>query len=332
MTKMNYLAALVGGIIDEMRRDERVFVMGQDVRAGTYGAFPVDDFGPGRIRDLPISEAANLGSAIGAALTGMRPVIEMTNANFLYSAMDQIANQAAKVRYMSGGQASVPVVIKAQLSYIGSKAAHHGDRPYPAFMNIPGLKIIVPSTPAEAKGLITAAIRDPDPVLSFEDNNLWGVRDEVPDGEYVVPLGVADIKRPGTDLTIVGIANGVRLALAAARELEKDGISAEVIDPRSLVPFDWQTVFDSVRRTGHLVVVDPAARTCGAASEIITGVIESCFADLRSAPVRVTAADVPIPFSPNLEREVLPNQERIVAAAHATLSGSSSELSMKVGT
>ncbi|MDT5369092.1 MAG: acetoin:2,6-dichlorophenolindophenol oxidoreductase subunit beta [Mycobacterium sp.] len=332
MTKMNYLAALVGGIVEEMRRDELVFAMGQDIRSGTYGPFPIDEFSPGRIRDLPISEAANLGSAIGAALTGMRPVIDITNANFLYSAMDQIVNQAAKIRYMFGGQASVPVVIRSQLFYVGSKAAHHGDRPYPAFMNVPGLKIIAPSTPADAKGLITAAIRDPDPVLSFEDGNLWGTREDVPDGEYVVPLGVADVKRPGSDVTIVGVANGVRLALAAARELEKDGISAEVVDPRTLVPFDWETVFNSVGRTGRLVVVDPACRTCGAASEIVASVLENCFENLTSAPIRVTAADVPMPFSPELEREVLPSRDRVIAAARSAVTGSSAKSKMWAGT
>jgi pyruvate dehydrogenase E1 component beta subunit len=331
VAKKNYLAALVGGIVDEMRRDETVFIMGQDIRSGVYGQYPTEEFGAARIRDLPISEAANLGSAIGAALTGMRPVIDMTNANFMYSAMDQIVDQAAKSRYMFGEQASVPIVIRSQLSYVGSKAAHHGDRPYAAFMNVPGLKIIVPSTPADAKGLIKAAIRDPDPVLSFEDGTLWGNREEVPDDDYIVPLGQADIKRPGTDVTVVGIANGVRLALAAANDLEKDGISIEIVDPRTLVPFDWKTVFASVHRTGHLVIVDPACRTCSAASEIAATVVEECYENLKSPPFRLTAADVPMPFSPTLEREVLPSRERIVAAVRHVLSSSAGSLKAKAG-
>jgi pyruvate dehydrogenase E1 component beta subunit len=319
MTKKNFLAALTEGIVEEMRRDERVFVMGQDIRSGTYGRYPVDEFGD-RIRNLPISEAANVGAAVGAALTGMRPVIDMTISTFLYSGMDQIVNQAAKSRYMFGGQADVPVVIRATMFYGGSQAAHHTDRPYPMFMNVPGLKIIVPSNAADAKGLIKAAIREPDPVMVFEDSNLWGARAEVPDDEdFIVPLGKAAISREGTDVTIVAIANGVRLAMQAATELEQQGISAEVLDPRTLVPMDWDAIYSSVRKTGRLVVADPAFRTCGAASEIVSRVVEECYDDLRSRPVRVTAPDMQVPFSPVLEKEILISKDKIVAGVLTAL-------------
>ncbi|MET0887551.1 MAG: transketolase C-terminal domain-containing protein [Mycetocola sp.] len=319
MTKKSFLNATIEAIVEEMERDERVFIMGQDLRTGTYGAFPLDRFGD-RVRNLPISEAANVGAAVGAALTGMRPVIDMTVSTFLYSGMDQIVNQAAKSRYMFGGQADVPVVIRATMFYGASQAAHHTDRPYPMFMNVPGLKIIVPSTAADAKGLMKSAIREPDPVMVFEDSNLWGTRSEVPDDvDFIIPLGKADIKQEGDDVTIVAIANGVRYSLQAAKELSAEGISAEVLDPRTLVPMDWDAIFASVRKTGRLVVVDPAFRTCGAASEIVTRVVENCYDDLKVAPVRVTAPDMQVPFSPGLEKEILPNKEKVLAAVHSIL-------------
>lgn len=314
MTKMTFLAALTEGIVEEMRKDERVFVMGQDIRSGLYGQYPLEEFGT-RIRDLPISEAANMGAAVGAALTGLRPVIDMTVSTFLYSAMDQIVNQAAKSRYMFGGQAEVPVVIRCKMFYGGSQAAHHTDRPYPMFMNVPGLKIVVPSTAADVKGLMKAAIHDPNPVMVFEDANLWGSRSEVPDDpDLVIPLGVADVKRPGDDVTIVAIANCVRDSLQAAAILEAEGISAEVLDPRTLVPMDWEAIFASVRKTGRLVVADPAFQTCGAASEIVARVVQNCFDDLKVAPATVTTPDMQIPFSPGLERLLLPSPTKIVDA------------------
>lgn len=320
MNKKKYLEALVDGLLEEMRRDERVFLMGQDIRSGVYGDFgDLSEFGE-RIRNLPISEAANLGAAIGAALTGMRPVIDMTFSSFLYSSMDQVVNQAAKIRYMFGGQTEVPIVIRTFMSYRGSNAAHHSDRPYSMFMTVPGLKIIAPSTPADAKGLIKTAIREPDPVLTFEDSSAWGSRGEVADGDdALIPLGEAAVMQEGSDVTLVGIAGGVRLALQAVRELAKEGVSVELIDPRTLVPMDWETICASVGKTGRLVVVDPAPRTCSAASEIAATVGERCFGDLRTPPVLVTTPDIQTPFSPNLETEVLPGRDDVVAGVRRAL-------------
>lgn len=321
MTKKNFLSAIVDGIVYEAGRDDSVFVMGQDLRSGLYGNFPVDEMGE-RLRNVPISEAANVGAAVGAALTGMRPVLDMTIATFMYSGMDQIVNQAAKSRLMFGGQSNVPLVIRAAMFYGASQAAHHTDRPYPMFMNVPGLKIAVPTTPADAQGLMISAIREDDPVLFFEDSNLWGTRGDVPDGEdAVIPFGKAKIRREGSDVTIVAIANCVRIALNAAKKLEDDGISAEVIDPRTLVPFDWETVFQSVRKTGKLVIVDPAFRTCSAASEISATVVQECWDMLDVPPARVTTPDVQIPFSPPLEKELLPSVDRVLDAVRDTVAG-----------
>jgi pyruvate dehydrogenase E1 component beta subunit len=240
-------------------------------------------------------------------------------ATFLYSAMDQVINQAAKLRYMSGGQARVPLTLLAPLMYRGGIAAHHSDRPFALFANSPGLKIVTPSTPYDVKGLMAAAIREDDPVIVFADASLWGVRGPVGEGDYAIPIGIADVKREGTDVTVVAIASAVGLAMTAAEKLEEDGISVEVVDPRSLVPLDYETITASVAKTGRLVVVDPAPRTCGIAGEIVATVSEFC--ELRSAPTRVTGADVPTPFSPTLERNTLPDGKRIEAAIRGVISG-----------
>ena len=317
--KQNYLQAIVSAIVEEMRSDPSVFVMGQDLRAGIYGAYPVQEFGE-RVRSLPISEAANVGAAIGAALTGMRPVLDMTIATFMYSAMDQIVNQAAKSRFLFGGQARVPLVIRAAMFYGASQAAHHNDRAYAIFMHTPGLKVIVPSTPVNAKGLLKAAIRSDDPVLCFEDSNLWGTRAEVPtDPDFVIPLGQAEVRQEGSDVTVVGIANSLRTVMQSVKVLEADGISVEVIDPRTLVPFDWETVLSSVEKTRRLVVVDPAPLTCGVASEIVATVAERFHGGLHAPPIRVTGPDVPLAFSPPLERAALPTRERVVEAVRRSV-------------
>ena len=313
-TRTTYLDAHLSGIASEMRRDPSVVFMGQDLRSQAFGPFPVDDFPKERVRSLPISENAFVGAAIGAAMTGLRPVIDMTFSTFLYSAMDQVVNQAAKLRYMSGGQARIPLVLLAGLYYGGSQAAHHADRPMALFANSPGLKIVAPSTPYDVKGLTLAAIREDDPVIMFKDANLHGVREEIPAEDYVIPFGSADLKREGSDVTVVAIANGVRLALRAASKLETEGISVEVIDPRSLVPLDFETIYSSVAKTGRVVIVDPSPLTCSFASEITASVAEHAFSRLRSSPIRVAAADVPTPFSPQLERETLPSVERVMQA------------------
>jgi acetoin:2,6-dichlorophenolindophenol oxidoreductase subunit beta len=320
MPRMSMIDAIAAGVQEEMRRDDRVFVMGEDVRYGVYGGKGlVEEFGEERVRNTPISEAGFLGAGVGAAITGMRPVVDMTISVFLYSAMDPLVSQAAKNRYMFGGQASMPIVIRSSLFYGAGQAAHHSDRPYPLFMNTPGLKIIVPSTPYDAKGLLKSAIRVDDPVLSFEDVTLWGTRSEVPEEEYTIPLGVADIKKDGTDVTIVAIAGAVPHALAVAKTLAAEQISAEVIDPRSLVPLDYDTILSSVARTGRLVVADPAHRTCGAAGEIAATVTEELFWDLQAPVIRVTTPDVQIPFSPALERQLFPTAEKIMAAVRKVL-------------
>jgi pyruvate dehydrogenase E1 component beta subunit len=321
MRELTYLQALAEAGAEEMRRDERVFVMGEDIETGLFGATAgfIDEFGPERVRNTPISEVGFVGAAVGAAMTGLRPIVDMSISVFLYVAMDQVVSQAAKDTYLFGGQARIPLVIRSALFYGGSNAAHHSDRPYPMFMNVPGLKIITPSTPYDAKGLLKAAIREDDPVLCFEDSTLWYSRGPVPEEEYVVPLGKADVKREGNDLTIVAVAGSVPHALAAAKQLEDQGVSAEVIDPRTLVPLDWDTILASVAKTGYLVVADPAHTTCSAASEIAAIVAEHGFADLRGAIVRVTTPDVQIPFSPALERPLYPNAKKIVAAAHKAM-------------
>lgn len=319
-TRMSYLDAHFGAIAAEMRLDPSVFFMGQDLRSGVFGNFPVDEFSEERVRSLPISEAGFVGAGIGAAMTGLRPVVDITFSNLLYSAMDQIVNQAAKLRYMSGGQAKVPLVILATLIYGGSQAAHHADRPISLFANSPGLKIVAPTTPYDVKGLTHAAIREDDPVIIIKDSNLHGVREVIPDEDYVIPLGVADIKREGSDVTIVGIANGVRLALRAAKQLEAEGISVEVVDPRSLVPLDMETIIRSVAKTGRVVLVDPSPLTCSFASELAASITEEAFGYLKTAPIRVTGADVPSPFSPALEKYMLPNVERVIDAARRVVS------------
>lgn len=314
MPEFTYREAAMQAILEEMRVDPRVFVMGEDLHAGAY-ASALAEFGSERIRSTPICEGAFVGAGIGAALTGMRPVIEATVATFLYSAMDQIANQAAKSRYMFGGQASVPIVIRAMTFYAAAAAAHHSDRPWALFAQLPGLKIVVPASPRDAKGLMRAALHDPNPVLWFDDYSLLGQRGEVPAGDYEIPLGTADLKRDGSDLTIVAIAAGVQHSLAAANLLEREGISAAVVDVRTVVPLDRQLIIDAVARTGRLLVVDPAPKTCSLAAEIAATVAEDAFETLRAPIVRLTAPDVPVPFSPDLEPLLYPTVEGIAAAA-----------------
>ncbi len=244
----------------------------------------------------------------------MRPVIEGAFSTFLYSAMDQIVNQAAKSRYMFGGQASVPIVIRSLVAYTTASAAHHSDRPWGIFAQIPGLKIVVPSTPHDAKGLLKAAIRDPNPVLFFDDRTLLGHRGEVPEGEYIVPLGLAEVKRPGTHVTLVSLAGAVHHCLTAAQALQSEGISVEVVDIRTVVPLDRATILESVRKTGRLVVVDPAPGMCSVASEVSATAAEEAFESLKAPIVRLTAPNLPVPFSPHLERLMYPTPDSIAAA------------------
>lgn len=314
MSQLTYYEASRQAILEEMRCNPRVFVMGQDVQTDSY-ADVLQELGSERIRNTPISETGFYGAAIGAALTGMRPVVEGVYSTFFYSAMDQIANQAAKSRYMFGGQASVPVVIRAFVAYTIAVAAHHSDRPWGLFAQIPGLKIIVPATPCDAKGLLKSAIRDGNPVLCFDDYTLSGLLGEVPDGDYTTPLGTCEVKRVGSDITIVALAAAVHHSLAAATTLETQGLSAEVVDIRTVVPLDRQTIIESVAKTGRLIVVDPAPGMCSVASEVSASVVEVAFDRLKAPIIRLTAPDIPVPFSPDLERLMYPTADSIVAAA-----------------
>ncbi len=312
--------ALNEAMRDEMRRDERVFIMGEDIQSGVYGASAglAAEFGTDRVRDCPLSENAFMGAAVGAAAVGMRPIVESAFC-FMWVAMDSLVSQAAKMRYMFGGQVNLPIVYRASLYYGGSMAAHHSDRSYPIFMHIPGFKVVFPSNAYDGKGLMRTAIREDDPVLFCEDRTILGSRSYVPEEEYTIPLGLADIKREGSDVTIVAIGGMVPLALEAAEKLAQDGISAEVLDPRSLVPLDKKAILDSVSKTGRLVTVDMAHKTCSAASEIAALVAMEGFWSLQAPIQRLGTVNVHIPFSPALEPLCYPTADTIAEAAKVTL-------------
>ncbi|HVB77899.1 MAG TPA: transketolase C-terminal domain-containing protein [Candidatus Nitrosotalea sp.] len=321
MPNLTYLAAIGVAQREAMEEDPRVVLMGEDVRSNLFGTAPnfVELFGLERVINTPISEAAFAGMGVGAAMTGLRPIVDMTYATFMYLAFDQLINQAAKNRYMFGGQADIPVVYRASMFYGSSTAAHHSDRPYPMLMNVPGLKIITPATPYDARGLMRTAIRTDDPVIVFEDATLWMRKQELPEDPYLIPLGQARVAREGSDATLVAIAGSVVHAEAAAEELSQEGISVEVIDPRTLVPLDRETILRSVAKTGRLVIADPANRTCSAASEIAALAAEEVFESLRSPIRRITTPDIQIPFSPAMEKPLYPNKARIVEALRASL-------------
>jgi pyruvate/2-oxoglutarate/acetoin dehydrogenase E1 component len=320
MTTTSYLQAIRDAQREEMRRDDRVFIMGEDVAWNMLGSTEgfVEEFGADRVRNTPITEAAFTGAAAGAAMVGMRPIVDLMLTS-LYCAMDQIISIISKSTYLYGGQASLPLTIRASMFYGGSNAAQHSDRPLAPFMASPGLKIIAPSSPYDAKGLLKAAIREDDPVISFEDGTLWTMTGDVPDEDYIVPLGQADVKREGSEVTVVAISGAVRAALAAAGQLASEGISVEVVDPRSLVPMDYATILSSVAKTGRLVVADPSHRTCSPAAEIAATVAEDGFWSLQAPIVRVTTPDTHIPFSPPLEAQLYPGPDRIAEAVRQTL-------------
>ncbi|MES2045723.1 MAG: alpha-ketoacid dehydrogenase subunit beta [Pseudomonadota bacterium] len=312
--KLSYLQAIVQAHREEMRRDESVILMGEDI--AVYGAQSLfDEFDESRLRNCPLSELGFTGVGIGAALTGLRPVVDLTIASFLYLASDQIINQAAKLHFMTGGQLKVPIVIRCSTFYNNRTAAQHADRPYSLMMNSPGLKIVAPSNAIDAKGLLKAAIRDDDPVIFFEDITLWGKKEEVPvDEDFLVPIGKADVKRPGSDVTIVAFAGTVPPALAAAEALAKDGIHAEVVDLRTIVPMDKDTILASVAKTGRLVIVDNAHRIGSVASEVAAVVSEEGFDSLRKPIQRLTAPAIHVPYNARLEKQLFPGKDTIVAA------------------
>jgi len=319
MRRITYRDALREALREEMLRDGTVFLLGEDIGRYWEGAFRVtkglaEEFGDERVRDTPISESAIIGVAAGAAITGMRPIAEIMFGDLSALAMDQIANQVAKMRYMFGGQAKVPVVIRTPFGAGVNIATHHSQSLEAWFMHVPGLKIAMPSTPYDAKGLLKTAIRGNDPVMFFEHKLLYPVEGKVPQEEYTIPFGVADLKREGKDVTVVATLYMVHKALSAAEILSKEGIDAEVVDPRTLVPLDKQAIVDSVRKTGRIAIVTEDCKTAGVSAEIAAVVAEEAL-DYLDAPIkRVAEPDTPIPFSPPLEQFVIPNEKSIVKA------------------
>lgn len=325
MALITYREALRSALQEEMRRDDRVFIIGEEV--GRYGgAYAVtkglfEEFGAKRMIDTPISEAATVGLGVGAAVTGLRPIVELMYVDFIGLAMDQIANQMAKLRYMTGGQIRVPMVLRMQGGTGRSAGAQHSQSLEALLAHIPGLRIAMPATPADAKGLLKSAIRSDDPVVFIEHKALYGTKGEVPDGEFLVPFGGARVAREGSDVTIVSYSRMVLYALEAAEKLEKEeGVSAEVVDLRTLNPLDMATVLDSVRKTGRALVASEAHRTCGFAAEVASRIMEGCFAFLKEPVARVTAKDVPVPAT-LLEKLSIPDSEEIRRVAYSLVRG-----------
>ncbi|GAB4350255.1 MAG: alpha-ketoacid dehydrogenase subunit beta [Candidatus Abyssubacteria bacterium] len=325
MPEMRYREALRDAHAEEMRRDERVFLMGEEVGVwgGSYKVSEglLEEFGPERVRDTPISEEVIVGAGVGAAMAGLRPIVELMTVNFSLLAMDQIINHAAKIYYMSGGQFPIPMVIRAPGGAGHQLGAQHSQNLEAHFVHTPGLKVVMPATPADAKGLLKTSVRDPDPIIFLEHEALYGMKGEVPDDDdYTIPLGVADIKREGTDVTVVAYSRMLHYALEAAQKLQdEDGISVEVLDPRTLKPFDIQAVVKSVEKTGRLIIAEEDCRTGGVGAEIAASVGERAFYALDAPIIRVASADVPIPYSKHLEKSTIPQPDDIVFAVRKML-------------
>ena len=324
MRTISYVEALNEALKEEMRRDALVFVMGEDVgRMG--GLFKVtqgllEEFGPRRVIDTPISEAAIAGAGVGSALVGARPVIELQFLDFITIAMDQIVNHAAKSRYMTGGMVSLPLVVRAPVCGGIGLGAQHSQSLEAWFVHVPGIKVVMPSTPADAKGLLKSAIRDNNPILFLEHRLLYAQTGPVPEGtEYLVPLGLAEVKRSGTDVTMVATGRTVPLALTVASSLSAEGIDVEVIDPRTLKPLDSATIVRSVRKTNRLVIVNDGWKTCGYAAELMAVIMEESFFDLDAPIQRVCAADVPMPVATALQKAVMVSEEDIATACRAAM-------------
>jgi pyruvate/2-oxoglutarate/acetoin dehydrogenase E1 component len=318
MRELTYNEAAIEAIAEEMRRDPKIFYMSTD-------AIPplLKEFGDQRIRATPIAEAALTGMAIGAAGCGFRPIVDWRQVTFCFVAMDQIVNQAAKIHYMFGGQVTFPILYRAAVGGGTQIAAQHSQSPYSMFMNVAGLKMFLPSTPHDIKGLLKTAIRDNNPVISFESSRLMARKGPVPEEDYTIPFGLADVKRPGDDVTVVALAWLVHEALAAAEELAKEGVSVEVVDPRTLVPLDKATIRNSVQKTGRLVIADEAGPTAGFSAEVAAVAAEDAatFSSLKAPVKRVCALQVPIPYSPVLENHVFPDRKRIIAGIREVLQG-----------
>jgi pyruvate/2-oxoglutarate/acetoin dehydrogenase E1 component len=321
MPQLNFIQAINQALAEEMQRDPLTFLMGEDVILGAFGATKglIDKFGPNRVRNTPISEAGFVGAAVGAAMAGTRPICEVEFASFFYCAFDQVCNQAAKLRYMSGGQATLPITFRAVYGAMGGAAAQHSETVYAQFLSVPGLKLAVPSGPADMKGLLKSAIRDNNPVIVFEHGGLGRLREEVPDGDYLVPLGKAAVKREGEQATVVAIGAMVPKAMKVAEKLAKEGISIEIVDPRTLIPLDEAAILASVAKTNHAVVADEGHLRGGAASDIAAIIGEKAFDHLDAPVKRVASLDVPIPFSPPLEKAAIADEARIEAAVREVL-------------
>jgi len=318
MTTMTYREAIRLALREELRNDERVYLLGEDI-AQFGGSFKVtlgllEEFGSKRIMNTPLSETAILGAAVGSAATGLIPVAEIMYGDFFAVAMDPVVNQAAKMRYMFGGKLTLPLTIRSTLGGRRGAAAQHSQCLEAWFFHIPGLYIALPSNPADARGMLKTAIREPNPVIFFENKMLYNMKGEVPDEETLVPIGQANVVCPGTDVTVVAISDMVQYAVKAAETLADEGISVEIIDPRWISPMDWDTIYASVQKTGRLVVVHEANLTGGVGAEIAARVSRQCFDYLQAPIERVAACDSPVPFSPVLEKEILPDDRHIVDA------------------
>jgi pyruvate dehydrogenase E1 component beta subunit len=313
--------AIKEALVEEMRRDPTVFIMGEDVaEAGTvYKVLSgmVEEFGTDRVIDTPISEAGFAGLAVGAAMTGMRPIVDIMFGDFIGLTMDQMVNQAAKIHYMSGGKWKVPMVMRATMGATRRSAAQHSQSLHAWLCHVPGLKVALPSTPYDAKGLWKTAIRDDNPVVIFEDKMMYRMKGPVPEGEYTIPFGVADIKRAGEDLTIVATSSMVQVALGAAKLLEEYDISTEVIDPRTLWPLDEKTLIESAKKTSRVIVMDEGYGRYGVNAELASVIAEGAFYDLEAPVKRIGAMHVPIPFSPPLEDATVPTDQSVFEAALA---------------
>ena len=323
MAELSFREAVAAGIAQEMERDPLVYFIGEDVAAAggvfkaTVGLF--ERFGPDRVRDTPISEQAIIGAAMGAAMTGLRPIAEIMFSDFLATCWDMIANQIAKTRYMTDGQVSLPLVIRTANGGGTRFGAQHSQSLENWAMAVPGLKVVAASNPADAKGLLAAAIRDPDPVIVFEQKSLYGIKGEVPDGEHVEPLGVAKVVRDGKDCTIVALAAMVPKAIEAAEQLSADGIEATIVDLRSLVPLDTQTILREVKKTGRLFTVEENPRLCGWGAEIASLAADEAFDDLDGPIIRITTPHVPLPAADVLEDAAMPSAQRIVETVRKSM-------------
>jgi pyruvate dehydrogenase E1 component beta subunit len=323
LRELTYADALREALREEMLRDPNVILLGEEI--GVFnGVYKVtrgllDEFGPERVRDTPISEAAIAGAAVGLALAGLKPVAEIMYMDFLPICMDQLATQAAKMRFMSGGQLKVPMVLRTQYSLGRQHGSQHSQFTPAWFLQVPGIKIVLPSNPYDAKGLLKSSIRDPNPVLFIESGLLYRTKGPVPEEEYTIPLGQAEVKRKGEDITIVGISRQVGEALSAAIKLEQSGISAEVIDVRTLQPLDLKTIVESVKRTSRLVIASDDVKTGGVGAEISASVSENAFGYLDAPIARIACPDTPIPFSPPLEQSYMPNADKIVETVKAIM-------------